>query len=43
MYLWRDLYKEFTYIYGAIHMKGEIHISSLHLPMTGFIYREGFI
>ena len=43
MYLWRNSYKEFTYIYGVIHIKGEIHIRSLHVPMTRFIYSEGFI
>ena len=37
MYLWRDSYKEFTYIYGGIHMKGEIHIRSSHLSVEGFI------
>ena len=43
MYLYRDSYKEFTYIYGGIHMKGDIHIRSSHVSMTGLIYRERFI
>ena len=43
MYVWRHSYKEFTYIYGGIHMKGEIHIRSSHVSMTDFIYTEGFI
>ena len=43
MYLWRDSYKEFTYIYGWIHMKGKIHIRNSHVSMAGFICREGFI
>ena len=43
MYLCKDSYKEFTYIYGGIHMKGEIHIRSSHVSMTGFIYRGRFI
>ena len=43
MYLQRDSYEEFTYIYGGIHIKGEIQIRSSHVSMTGFIYREEFI
>ena len=43
MYLWRDSYKKFAYIYWGIQMKGEIHIKSSYLSMTGFVYREGFI
>ena len=43
MYLWRDLYKEFTYNYGMIHIKGEIHIWSSQVCMDGFIRNEGFI
>ena len=43
MYLWRDSYREFTYIYGEIHMYGGIHIRSSHVSMARFIFREGFI
>ena len=43
MYVWRQSYKELTYLYGGFHMKGEIHIRSSHVSMTRFIYREGFI
>ena len=43
MYIWRDSYKEFTYIYGGINLKGEFHIRCSHVSMTEFIYREGFI
>ena len=43
MYLWRDSYKEFTCIYGGIHIKGEIHIRSSHVSMVGFICKEGFV
>ena len=43
MYLWRYSYREFTYIYGGIHMKGEIYIRSSHVSMTGVIYRGRFI
>ena len=43
MYLQRDSYEEFTYIYGGIHIKEEIQIRSSHVSMTGFIYREEFI
>ena len=43
MYLRRDSYKEFAYIYGGIHIKREIQIRSSHVSMTGFIYRERFI
>ena len=43
MYIRTDSYKEFKYICGGIHMKGEIHIKSSYVSMTGFIYREGFI
>ena len=42
MYLWRDSYKEFKYIYRMIHMKGEIHIRSSQVSMAGFICKEGF-
>ena len=38
-----DPYREVTYIYGGIHMTGEIHRRSSHVSMSGFIYREGFI
>ena len=34
MYLCRDSYKQFTYIYGGINMKIEIHIRSSHVYMT---------
>ena len=37
MYFWRDSYKEFTCIYGGIH------IGSSHISMEGFIYTEEFI
>ena len=37
MYLWRNLYKEFTYIYGGIHVR------SSHISMVGFIYKEEFV
>ena len=37
MYVWRDSYNEFTYIYWRIHIKGEIHIRSSHVSMEGFI------
>ena len=43
MYLWRDSYKKFAYIYWGIQMKGEIHIKSSHIYLTGFIYRDEFI
>ena len=43
MYLKRDSYKEFTYIYKGIHIKGEIHIRSSHVSMAGFICKGGFI
>ena len=49
MYLWRDsclgrdTYKEFTYIYGGIHIEGGIHISSSDVCMEGLIFRKGFI
>ena len=42
-YLGRDLYKEFTCIYGGIHMKGRIHVRSSHVAMEGFIYSDDFI
>ena len=37
MYLKSDLYKEFTYIYQGIHIKGETDIRSSHVSMAGFI------
>ena len=43
MYLWRDSYlgrdsyKEFTCIYGGIHIR------SSHVSMAIFTFREGFI
>ena len=37
MYLWRDLYKEFTCIFGGIH------IGSSYISMEGLISREEFI
>ena len=43
MYLWRnsylgrDLYKEFTCIYGGIHKPGRIHIRNSHVSMEGII------
>ena len=37
MYLWRDSYKEFTYIYGGIHVR------SSHISMEGLTFRKGFI
>ena len=37
MYLWRDSDKEFTYIYGGIHMYGGIHIRSSRVSTEGFI------
>ena len=37
MYLWRDSYQEFTYIYGGIHIKGGIHLRSSHVSMEEFI------
>ena len=43
MYLWRDSYKEFTYIYGGIHIQGGIHIRSLPASIAIFTFREGFI
>ena len=43
MYLWRNPYNEFTYIYGGIHMKVEIHIRSSHVSMARFICKEGYI
>ena len=43
MYLWRDSYKKFTYIYGGIHVYGGIHIRSSHVSVEGFIFRKGFI
>ena len=36
-YIWRDSYKEFTCLYGGIHIR------SSHISMEGFIYREEFI
>ena len=49
MYLWQysrlggDSYKEFTCIYGEIHIKEGIDTRSLHAFMAAFICREGFI
>ena len=49
MYLWRDSYlgtdsyKEFTRIYGGIHIEGGIHIRSSDVSMEGFIFRKRFI
>ena len=40
MYLWRDLDKAFTYIYGEIHIYAGIHIRSSHVSMARFIFRE---
>ena len=37
MYLWRDSYKEFTCIFGGIH------IVNSYISMEGFIYREEII
>ena len=43
MYLWRDLYigrnsyKEFTYIYDDIDVYGGIHTRTSHISMEGFI------
>ena len=43
MYLWpdsyvgRDLYKEFSCIYGGSHMYGGIHIRSSRVSTEGFI------
>ena len=42
-YFGRDSYKEFTCVYGEIHILGGIHIRSSHVSMKGFMYREGFI
>ena len=43
MYLSKVSYKEFTYIYGMIHMKGEIHIRSSQVSIARFICKEEFI
>ena len=37
MYLWRDSYNDFKYIYGGIDIKGEIDISSSHVCLEAFI------
>ena len=36
-YIGRDSYKEFTCIYGGVHIR------SSHISMQGFIYSEEFI
>ena len=43
MYLWRVSYKEFTCIYGGIHIYGRIHISSSDVSMERLIFRKGFL
>ena len=35
--------KEFTYIYGGIHVSGGIHIRSSHVSMKSFTFRKGFM
>ena len=42
-YIGRDSYKEFTCIYGGIHIYGGNHIRSSHVSMARLIFREGFI
>ena len=42
-YIRRDSYKEFTCIYGGIHIEGGIHIISSKVSMATFTFGEGFI